>query len=106
MMPRLTASETAAVVAWSEADSGGFALVVAQLHEMMSGRSSMAALSAPAGFAKFILTIVNSTSGATAKRFADSPAPCASSAPRPLATSPGTPRWWYPGEGGEAEAWG
>ncbi len=59
------------------------AMLLPQLHVMMSGLSPTAALNAPMMLTKLIFTGSRSMSGATAKMFADSPVPC------PLSSSSG-----------------
>ncbi len=59
----------------SAADSGGFRMSEPQLHEMTSGPRPAATVNAPVEFVKLTLTMVKSTSGATANTFADSPVP-------------------------------
>jgi len=56
--------------------SGGVLIEAPQLQDMICGFKATAALNAPTVFTKLTFTIVNSTSGTTAKIFADSPVPC------------------------------
>ena len=75
MMPVATAAAIAAARAWSAALSGPYWLLLPQLQVMMCGLSPTAALNAPIELTKLIFTVCSSTSGATAKMFADSPVP-------------------------------
>src|SRR4051812_5895983 len=79
MMPFDTASAIAAASAVSAALSGPNWLLDPQLQLMMCGESATAALNDPIVFAKLILTMVKSMSGATANALADSAVPCPTS---------------------------
>src|SRR5262245_40837568 len=78
-IPLATASAIEEAIAWSAADSGPNCLLEPQLLLMTAGPSATAALNPPIVLTKLIFTIVNSASGATASRFADSPVPCPTS---------------------------
>ena len=75
-MPLATAVATAAASACSDAGSGPFSTSKPHEQLMICGPSATAALNDAVAFAGDCLTIVNSTSGAAAKMFADSAVPC------------------------------
>src|SRR5918992_239053 len=100
MIPLAHASAIAAAMAWLAAERGGFMTLDPQLLLMIWGPSATAALNPPTVLTKLIFTMVKSTSGATAKMFADSPVPwptssaAAFAAPGPRTTGEDRyPRW-------------